>query len=202
MTLTIWLSLVAVCCIGAMSPGPSLAVVLRHTISNGRAHGIVAAITHAIGIAVWAMLTIWGLALLVTETPLFYTLITYAGAGYLAWMGVKAIRSKGSAKLNIDKDTAPLMVAARDGVLISLLNPKLAVFFIALFSQFVSADLTIVEQLIMTATVASIDSIWYIIVALALSHSNVIDKLQRQSATIDKISGIVLVGLALRVVTL
>ena len=202
MTLTIWLSLVAVCCIGAMSPGPSLAVVLRHTISNGRAHGITVAITHAVGVAVWAMLTIWGLALLVTKTPLLYTLITYAGAGYLAWMGVKAIRSKGSEQLSIDKRAAPLIEAARDGVLISLLNPKLAVFFIALFSQFVSADLTLFDQLLMMTTVASIDSIWYIVVAVALSHSNVLNKLQRQSAIIDKISGFVLVGLALRVVTL
>ena len=202
MTLATWLSLVAICSVGAISPGPSLAVVLRHTISNGRTHGILTSLTHAVGLAVWALLTIWGLALLVTEIPVLYKLITYVGAAYLAWMGVKAICSRGGDQFRIEKTTAPLVEAARDGVMVSLLNPKLAIFFIALFSQFVSADLTLIDQLIMLGTVVSIDSLWYITVAIVLSHSRLIDKLQQQSATIDKISGFVLVGLALRVVTL
>ncbi|MGY8871033.1 MAG: LysE family translocator [Pseudomonadales bacterium] len=202
MTLTTWLSLVAICCLGAISPGPSLAVVLRHSIGNSRIHGIIASLTHAFGLAVWALLTIWGLAVLVTEIPVLYKLITYVGAAYLAWMGVKAICSKGDNKFSVDKTTAPLIEAARDGMMISLLNPKLAIFFTALFSQFVTADLTLTDQLIMLSTVVSIDSLWYISVAIVLSHSRLIDKLQQKSAMIDKISGIVLVGLALRVVTL
>lgn len=202
MTLATWLSLVAICSVGAISPGPSLAVVLRHTISNGRTHGILTSLTHAVGLAVWALLTIWGLALLVTEIPVLYKLITYVGAAYLVWMGVKAICSRGGDQFRFEKTTAPLVEAARDGVMVSLLNPKLAIFFIALFSQFVSADLTLMDQLIMLGTVISIDSLWYITVAIVLSHSRLIDKLQQQSATIDKISGFVLVGLALRVVTL
>jgi threonine/homoserine/homoserine lactone efflux protein len=58
------------------------------------------------------------------------------------------------------------------------------------------------DKLIMTGTAAVIDALWYIIVAVALSQSKVLDKLRSKSATIDKISGVILVGLALRVVTL
>jgi|TARA_B110001469_G_scaffold52582_1_gene50848 threonine/homoserine/homoserine lactone efflux protein len=202
MTMTTWLSLVAICCLGAMSPGPSLAVVLRHTISNGRAHGIVTAVSHAAGVALWALLTIWGLALLVVEWPLVYQLLTYAGAGYLMWMGIKALRSKGTGPIHVEAVITPIGEAARDGLMVSLLNPKLAFFFIALFSQFVSAELALAEQLLMTGTAAVIDGVWYIVVALALSHSKVLDKLQSKSATIDKISGVILLGLALRVLTL
>ncbi|HIG36501.1 MAG TPA: LysE family translocator [Oceanospirillaceae bacterium] len=202
MTLATWLSLVAICCLGAMSPGPSLAVVLRHTISNGRAHGIATAVSHAAGVALWALLTVWGLALLVVEWPLAYTLLTYAGAGYLMWMGIKALRSKGAGTMRVVPVVAPINEAARDGLMVSLLNPKLAFFFIALFSQFVSAELVLADKLIMTGTAAVIDALWYIIVAVALSHSKVLDKLRSKSATIDKISGVILVGLALRVVTL
>ena len=202
MTITTWLSLVAICCLGAMSPGPSLAVVLRHTISNGRAHGIVTAVSHAAGVALWALLTIWGLALLVVEWPLVYQLLTYAGAGYLMWMGIKALRSKGTGPIHVEAVITPIGEAARDGLMVSLLNPKLAFFFIALFSQFVSAELALAEKLLMTSTAAVIDAVWYIIVALALSHSKVLDKLQSKSATIDKVSGVILLGLALRVLTL
>ncbi len=202
MTLTTWLSLVAICCLGAMSPGPSLAVVLRHTVSNGRAHGIATAISHALGVALWALLTVWGLAVLVVEWPLIYKLLTYAGAAYLMWMGIKALRSNGAGPINVEQVAAPISEAARDGLMVSLLNPKLAFFFIALFSQFVSAELVLADKLIMTGTASVIDALWYIIIAVALSHSTVLEKLQKRSATIDKISGVILLGLALRVFTL
>jgi len=202
MTLTTWLSLVAICCLGAMSPGPSLAVVLRHTISNGRAHGIATALSHAVGVALWALLTVWGLAVVVVEWPLMYKFLTYAGAAYLMWMGIKALRSNGAGPMNVEQVSAPISAAARDGLMVSLLNPKLAFFFIALFSQFVSAELVVTDKLIMTGTASVIDAVWYIIIAVALSHSKVLDKLQKRSATIDKISGAILIALALRVLTL
>ncbi len=202
MTLTTWLSLVAICCLGAMSPGPSLAVVLRHTVSNGRAHGIATAISHALGVALWALLTVWGLAVLVVEWPLIYKLLTYAGAAYLMWMGIKALRSNGAGPINVEQVAAPISEAARDGLMVSLLNPKLVFFFIALFSQFVSAELVLADKLIMTGTASVIDALWYIIIAVALSHSTVLEKLQKRSATIDKISGVILLGLALHVFTL
>lgn len=202
MTLTTWLSLLAICCLGAMSPGPSLAVVLKHTISNGRAHGVVTAVSHSAGVALWALLTVWGLAVLVVEWPLMYKLLTYAGAAYLMWMGIKALRSTGADPMAVKPVIAPMGEAARDGLMVSLLNPKLAFFFIALFSQFVSAELVLADKLIMTGTAAVVDALWYIIVAVALSHSKVLDKLQSKSAAIDKISGVILLGLALRVVTL
>jgi threonine/homoserine/homoserine lactone efflux protein len=165
-------------------------------------HGVVTAVSHAIGVALWALLTVWGLAVLVVEWPLMYKLITYAGAAYLMWMGIKALRSNGAGELDVESVAAPIFEAARDGLMVSLLNPKLAFFFIALFSQFVSAELILADKLIMTGTASIIDAVWYVIVALALSHSSVLDKLQKRSAVIDKISGVVLLGLALRVLTL
>lgn len=202
MTLTTWFSLVAICCAGAMSPGPSLAVIVRHTISGGRAHGMVAAIFHGAGVAAWAMSTVFGLAIIVTESPLLHTLITYAGAFYLAWLGIKALRSKGGEQLHLDKSRSSLSEAARDGMMISLLNPKLAVFFIALFSQFVSTNLPMHDQLVMIATAGIIDSSWYSFVALALSSSRILDTIQKKSVAIDRTTGVIFIGLSLRVVTL
>ncbi|MFT5722164.1 MAG: threonine/homoserine/homoserine lactone efflux protein [Motiliproteus sp.] len=202
MSLSIWFSLVIICVLGAMSPGPSLMMVLRHSLSNGRLHGILAALAHALGVAGWALLTIFGLALLVTEQPVLFRFFTYAGAGYLAWMGIKALQSKGRAPLEIDQVPAPLSEAVRDGALVALLNPKLAIFFVALFSQFVSAEMASTEQWITVLTVASIDGLWYIAVAVLLSNARMVKRLQQQSVLIDRISGLILVGLALRVVFL
>jgi len=181
MSLTIWLSLVTICILGAMSPGPSLLVVLRHAVNNGRLHGILAAIAHCLGVAAWAILTISGLALLVTETPLLFKLVTYTGAGYLAWMGVKAFKNKGNLSLEIETAQAPLSEAVRDGAMVALLNPKLAVFFIALFSQFISVEMAQSEKWITIATVTSIDCLWYIVIAVALSTPRFLTRLQKQS---------------------
>lgn len=198
MSLLTWLSLVAVCCLGAMSPGPSLAVVLRHALSNSPRHAVVAALSHAIGVAMWAMLTIWGLAVLVVETPQIFQVITYVGAAYLAWLGIKALRSKGG-QLALEGQQVPVSAAAWDGLMVSVLNPKLAVFFIALFSQFVSADLLLADKLIMMSTVTVIDSGWYILLTVLLARTGLLTKMQKGAATVDKVSGVVLLGLALKI---
>src|SRR6056297_690961 len=70
MPLSLWFSLAAVCAMGAMSPGPSLALVLRHTLGGGRLPGIAAALAHALGVGFYALLTVWGLGALIVRFPL------------------------------------------------------------------------------------------------------------------------------------
>ena len=203
MTLTAWLSLLAICCLGAMSPGPSLAVVLKQTIGNSRSHGLAASWFHAAGVGLWAFATISGLAILVAESELAFRVITWLGAGYLAWIGVKAIRAGRASALEVEAgEKTSLWSAGVEGAMISLLNPKLAIFFIALFSQFVSIDATVTDQIIMTATAALIDGIWYSIVTLALSHGPVLKALQDKSRLVNRLTGGILIALAARVVTL
>ncbi len=203
MTLTAWLSLLAVCCLGAMSPGPSLAVVLKQTVGNSRAHGLAASWFHAAGVGLWAFATISGLAILVEQSELAFKIITWLGAGYLAWIGVKAIRAGRSDKLEVENtEKGTILSAGLEGAMISLLNPKLAIFFIALFSQFISPNAGMIDQLIMTATAALVDGIWYSIVTLLLSHGPVLRALQRRSQLVNRLTGGILIALAARVVTL
>lgn len=203
MTFSLWLSIAAICVLGAMTPGPSLAVVIRHTVNESRQHGIAVAISHAVGVGFWALLTIWGLAVLLAQSPLLFQWLTWAGAGYLAWLGYKALRAPIGSAMTLEKGPGmPLWQAARDGLMISLLNPKLAMFFIALFSQFVGHADTLIDKLIMMATAAGIDGLWYVLVAALLSRSSILTKLQRNSHWMDRISGGILLLLAVRVVTL
>ena len=203
MTLTAWLSLLAICCLGAMSPGPSLAVVLKQTVANSRSHGLAASWFHAAGVGLWAFATISGLAILVAESETAFKVITWLGAAYLAWIGVKAIRAgKNSAfKVNPGKK-ASILTAGIEGATISLLNPKLAIFFIALFSQFVSPDASFTDQLIMTSTAALVDGLWYTLVVVLLSHGPVLRTLQNRSQLVNRLTGGILIALAARVVTL
>ena len=140
MALTSWLSLAAVCCAGAMSPGPSLAVVTQNTLHGGRRQGIFTALAHGVGVGFYALLTVFGLALVITQTPALFNGIKIVGALFLAYLGIKALLAKPQAATPDDaENTAPTSVSTgeslRSGFLIAFLNPKLAIFFLALFSQ-------------------------------------------------------------------
>ncbi len=200
MSFSAWLGLLAICCLGAMSPGPSLAMVVRHTLGGGRGKGIICAWAHSIGIGVYALVTLLGLAVVLKQAPMVFNGIAIIGALYLAYMGVQALRSKGgmSDKLAAGKSTDAL-TAARDGLAISLFNPKIMLFFLALFSQFVMVADNMTAKGLIVLTPLLVDGLWYTVIALVLSHSAVLPKLREKAALIDKLSGIVLILLAVRV---
>ncbi len=203
MTFASWLSILAICCLGAMSPGPSLAVVLRQTVNNGRLHGLIASWFHAAGVALWAVATIAGLALVVAQSETLFVIITWAGAGYLAWLGFKALRAGPVDALEVvASEPVSLWAAGREGALISFLNPKLAIFFIALFSQFISSQADLGDQSTLVLTATLVDGLWYTLVAVVLSHGPVLGVLQRKGQLINRVTGVVLMVLALRVLTL
>lgn len=203
MSLAAWFPFLLICCLGAMSPGPSLAVVLKQTVNNGRGHGLAASWFHAAGVAVWAVATVSGLAVVVAQSQSLYLAITWAGAGYLAWLGICAFRAGPVAALDVGT-SAPVSMwrAGTEGAVISFLNPKLAIFFIALFSQFIEKDASLSDNAIIVATATLVDGLWYTLVALVLSHGRILSALQRHSQLINRITGGVLILLALRVVTL
>lgn len=197
MTLTIWLSLLTICLLGAMSPGPSLVTVTKHSLAGGKINGLAAAWAHAFGIGVYAFISMVGLAVIFHQLPWLYQIISYAGAAYLIYLGVNAIRSKGgiAAKLEAGR-TMTVWQSAREGLLISLLSPKIALFFAALFSPFVASVTSIEGQMLMVLTPFIIDGLWYTLITLMLSNQRLLDTLRRKAVIIDRLSGVILVALA------
>ena len=197
MTIAIWLTVVTICLLGAMSPGPSLAVVLQQTLRGGRATGLVAAVTHGLGIGLYALLCISGIAVMITTSPLLFTGLQWLGAGYLIWLGYKGLRAQSNADETLS-DSPTTGSAARDGFLVVFLNPKVAVFFIALFSQVIGSETTLLERLAYAATAMFIDMGWYIIVAWSFSNPRWLGYLQRNIVWLERAFGVVLIALALR----
>ena len=90
MTLATWFAVVTICVLGAMSPGPSLALVLKQTLTGGRRNGVITALSHGIGVGIYAFLSILGLAAIITASPTAFSILQWGGALYLAWLGVHA----------------------------------------------------------------------------------------------------------------
>lgn len=193
-----WLSLAAVCLLGAMSPGPSLAVVVRHTLQSGTPAGIAAGLAHGTGVALYALAVVSGLALLITTSPALYTGLQWAGAAFLAYLGLQSLRAGGED--GAGAEARPVAGSpALHGFSIAFLNPKLAVFFLALFSQFLDPDAGLVEKAIMVATMGVIDGGWYCAVAALLGRPGLLEKLRASRRGIDRLFGIVLLALAVRI---
>ena len=202
MEMTSWLALAAICAMGAISPGPSLALIIRNTVQGGQGHGVATALGHGLGVGIYALITALGLSVLITQTPLLFDLIRYGGAAFLAWLGVKALLARPASGDAADETVhgARGRQGAFEGFMVAFLTPQLAIFFIALFSQFVHADTGWREGSIMMLTAGGIDALWYVLVALVLSRGPVLAWLKAKSFVIDKVSGLVLLGLALKVV--
>ncbi|MDX1466034.1 MAG: LysE family transporter [Halomonas sp.] len=199
MPFSLWLSLAAVCAMGAMSPGPSLAMVLRHTLGGGRMPGVSAAFAHALGVGLYALLTVWGLGAVIVRLPALFQVITWAGAAYLAWLGIKALMAGRAGALNATGSDTSSRQAAREGMLVALANPKLILFFIALLSQFVTPGMSLAAKALVVGTAMVIDAGWYVLVAVGLSHSRVLPWLQARAHWLNRLTGMLLLALALRV---
>ncbi|WP_372762539.1 LysE family translocator [Pseudoalteromonas sp.] len=202
MLLSVWLSLAVVCMMGAMSPGPSLAVVLKHTLSGGMKNGMLAALSHGLGVGLYAAASLLGLGALMLQFPTVYQMLVYLGAAYLAYLGIKILLAKAhGSELQVQHSEVSSKTALQDGFAIAFLNPKLAIFFLALFSQFIDPEnLTLSIGIIMCLTVLVIDTGWYLLVALLTEVSKNRFGFNQQNVWLDKLLGAVFIALAIRVV--
>ena len=192
------LALSFVCAMGAMSPGPSLAVVLRNTISGGRLQGIMTGVGHGIGFGLYALIAVTGLSALLLARDSIFLLLQWSGALVLLWLSFNMLTYvpsdiKGGHKISERKGFI-------EGFLISFLNPKILVFLVAVFSQFIDPEMDQMERIVMAILAGIIDTTWYVLVAAVLAGTPQIDTLRSNSVIIDRVIGIVLFFLALALV--
>ena len=199
MNITQWSQLVLICIMGAMSPGPSLAVILRNTLSGGRTQGVMSGIGHGLGITFYAVVAVSGLVALFNTIPNFFSVAQIAGSFFLIWLGGKMIISVFK-KDYAAKENMPSKNSAHqgflEGFLIAFLNPKIAAWLLALFSQFVQPDAVLAEQFVLVSTVGVIDASWYCLVAFLASSGRLVKGLQQNASRIDLGMGILLIILA------
>lgn len=197
-----WLLLASVCALGAMTPGISLAVITRHTLHGGHRAGALAGVTHAIGIGLWAAATVTGLAVLFQRYPVMEQVLSLGGAAFLVWMALKSWQA-GKQPLSPpapDDRGNVLHGAALDGFMVAFLNPKVALFFLALFSQFLDADMGQTARIQMVLTSMFIDGGWYVLVAIMLGRSRFLPWLRAHHHWVERGTAVLLLVIAVSVV--
>lgn len=199
MTLSIWLTVFSICLLGAMSPGPSLALVLKHTLNGGRQQGMITGVFHGFAVGIYAILSVVGLATVIHNFPTVFIAIQWAGAFFLAWIGFKGLRKK-MVVVSDEITNNEVTSAARDGFLMACLNPKAAIFFIALFSQIVGPETPLTAKLAYAFTAMIVDMGWYITVAWLFSRPNWLSWLQKYSHWLERVFGVILIALAANII--
>ena len=196
MTLITFTQVFVVCLLGAMSPGPSMAVVINNAIFKGRYAGILTAIGHGIGIAVYATFAVLGLGLIIKTNVLIFNGLKILSIIFLIFIGVKSILNKKTLDLekkNIKKNTISFI----QGFSISVLNPKIFVWFIAVYSQFMSQNNDKVFNTYLVSIAGIVDACWYIILTLAVTTVSALSFFQKKINFIQKIQGFLFIALGL-----
>ena len=190
-----WIQFAAICIVGAMSPGPSMALIIRNSIKYGRVSGLLSSIGHAIGIGIYAAISVVGLQLILINNIFIFNTIQFCGSVFLLILGILFLRNS-QEKLSIDNDQKKLN-SFFQGFAISILNPKILIWFAAIFSQFIDVSSTSMTKFIMVLMASSIDGVWYIIVTIIVTGFGFKQLLVNNTKTIQYISGIILIFISL-----
>lgn len=197
--LTPLLAWAALATLATVSPGPDTAIVVGHAARRGTRAGLLAALGASSGNLWYAALFGFGLMSLLAAQPTVYAIVKIGGAAYLAWIGLKMLR--GAIVPAADGGHAPVLASPfRQGLLSNVLNPKIALFFLAAIPQFAGngpdAPMIGVSLILINGV---INLAWLSIVALGVGRAGA--SLGRSSLLrwIDGVVGAALIGLAGRV---
>ena len=190
-----WIQFASICIVGAMSPGPSMALIIRNSIKYGRVSGLLSSIGHAIGIGIYAAISVVGLQLILINNIFVFNAIQFCGSVFLLILGILFLKNSGE-ELSIDDEQKKLN-SFTQGFAISILNPKILIWFAAIFSQFIDVSSTSMTKFIMVFLASSIDGVWYVIVTVTVTGFGLKKFLENNTKTIQNISGIVLIFISL-----
>ena len=190
-----WVQFAAICLIGAMSPGPSMALIIRNSIKYGRISGILFSLGHAIGIGVYATVSVLGLQFILINNLFLFNAIQFCGSVFLLILGILFLRDTAH-NLSLENEQKNVN-SFMQGFAISILNPKILIWFAAIFSQFIEISSTNFVKLAMVLIASSIDGLWYIILTIVVTGFGLKQFLEHNTNIIQKISGVILISISI-----
>jgi threonine/homoserine/homoserine lactone efflux protein len=201
-----WIAFVVASILFIQVPGPSLLFTIGRALTVGRRDALLSVVGNALGITVQVFLIALGLAAVVTASATAYTVVKVAGASYVVWLGIQAIRHRADARAALTRPapTTGRGRALRTGLVVGLTNPKTIVFFVAFLPQFVNAAAGHVGLqmalfgIVFGALATCSDSVW------ALAAAKARDWFARKPQRLDTLGatgGVMMIGLGATMLT-
>lgn len=186
--------------IGAMSPGPTFVVVARTAAGVSRSHGFMTALGSGLGAGVFALLALLGLHAMLAAVPMAFWVLKIGGGCYLLYLAYQILRharaplafdGKGGKKRGLTKTLL-------FGLLTQLANPKTAIVFAGVFSALLPAQISPWMYVALPLCAFTVDTLWYLLVAFALSAEKPRQTYLRAKTAIDRTAGFVMTALGLK----
>jgi len=188
-----------------ITPGADTMLVIRNTIRGGRRDGVTTALGIISGVFVHAVLSALGLSIILARSAAVFHAVKLAGALYLVWLGIQSLRaarragSKATAPGPASGGPAPARRSFLEGFLTNILNPKVAVFYLAFLPQFISAGDNVLARSLLMALIHNVMGIiWLSVVAALVSRSKRLVERPAVRRWLDATSGTILVALGIR----
>jgi RhtB (resistance to homoserine/threonine) family protein len=180
-----------------ITPGADTLLVIRYAGSAGKKSGFAAAAGVCLGTLVWGAIVAVGVAALIVASPFLFTLLKWAGAAYLVWLGIQLFRSKPASGEQTPAARATNPFAS--GLLTNLLNPKVGVFYLAFLPQFIPPGVAQAPFILLLAAIHSLlGLIWFAV--LIAGTDRLADRLRnsRISDLLAKVAGLLFIGFGAR----
>lgn len=177
----------------AVSPGADFVVVTRNSMMQSRNAGLFS--TMGIGLALWVHVaySIAGLAILINSSPIVFTTVRYLGGAYLVWLGWQSLRSSRNINLEGEKESKGLLHYFQMGFLCNLLNPKVTMFFLSIFTQVVDSNTPLVIQLLFGLIISFMHVFWFSLVCIFITKAGMLNILKNHKNKIDNCFGVLLI---------
>lgn len=209
MTLSTVLAFAAMTALLIMSPGPNGVLIAKTVPTSGRAAGFANIAGFAVAFFIHGAFAIFGLSVLLLQSANLFLAVKLLGAAYLIWIGVKAVieawRGAPSKLLQVKPARNPrtLLKAFREGFLTNLLNPKVAMFYVAAFPQFMPHDGgSPLSAFILVAVHAALNFAWFAPMVLLFDRLSGVARSGRVQRAVKALTGAVFIGFGLKLATL
>jgi len=192
MSLIVFIQVFFVCLFGAMSPGPSMAVVINNAVFKNRYHGVLTSIGHGLGITIYAIFAVIGIGLIINTNILIFNGMKIISIMFLIYLGLKAITNK--EKVNFENnELSGRATSFFQGLSIAILNPKILVWFVAIYSQFMSKSNDFLFNTYLVLIAGVIDTCWYILLTIMATSDVALRYLKSKSDILQKLLGFIFI---------
>lgn len=183
-----------------ISPGPDMIIVLRNTMLGGRGGGLRTSAGILTGNLVHISYCVVGIGWLISTSVVAFSVLRYAGAAYLVYLGISALVESG---IRLEIEQTDIAVPARgwfrQGFINNILNPKGTLFYLGVFTMVITPDTTVSVTVLLVAVMMAISAGFWLVFVLTLDHPAVRRFIDRSRRTVNRLFGVLLVSLGLRV---
>ena len=196
MTFLLFSKIFFVCLLGAMSPGPSMVVVINNAIFKNKFSGILTALGHGFGISIYALCAVIGIGVVLQTNIIVFNSIKLLSIFFLFYLGIQTIRSRGKFEFGVNQSMS-VTKSFSQGFMISILNPKIFIWFIAIYSQFMSYDNNMSLNIMLVLIAGTVDALWYILLVNFVTSKRFLNQIKRKSSLIQFIVGCLLIFISI-----